>query len=252
MREAAFDVAGRLFGLSFASDRGRRSTIRTPAPGRCGAATGTWASSSATTSPGRRSGRAPGAPSFRGQSKLDGEVRPIAVNVCNFAKAPDGRAEPADLRRRAHAVPRDGPRAARAAVGRDLRVRLRDERRARLRRAAEPALRALAGDAGGAGGACAARRDRRADAARADGAADRGAQLRPGLRHRRVSRLGAGRPRLPRRAGAGRPDGGAGGDAGAASGCRRRSSCGTRRRTSSTSSPATATRRATIPTCGRR
>jgi peptidyl-dipeptidase Dcp len=28
--------------------------------------------------------------SFRGQNRLDGEVRPIAVNVCNFAKAPDG------------------------------------------------------------------------------------------------------------------------------------------------------------------
>ena len=28
--------------------------------------------------------------SFRGQRKLDGEVRPIVVNVCNFAKAPKG------------------------------------------------------------------------------------------------------------------------------------------------------------------
>ncbi|MEM9047747.1 MAG: M3 family metallopeptidase [Pseudomonadota bacterium] len=28
---------------------------------------------------------------FRGQSKFDGEERPIVVNVCNFAKAPDGR-----------------------------------------------------------------------------------------------------------------------------------------------------------------
>ncbi len=28
--------------------------------------------------------------SFRQQSKMDGEVRPIAVNVCNFAKAPKG------------------------------------------------------------------------------------------------------------------------------------------------------------------
>ena len=88
--------------------------------------------------------------SFRSQRKLDGEVRPIAVNVCNFAKAPDGRAEPAHLRRRAHAVSRDGARAARAAVGRDLRVRLGHLGRARLRGAAEPALRALARDAGGA------------------------------------------------------------------------------------------------------
>jgi peptidyl-dipeptidase Dcp len=28
--------------------------------------------------------------SFRGQRKLDGEVRPIVLNVCNFAKAPEG------------------------------------------------------------------------------------------------------------------------------------------------------------------
>ncbi len=28
---------------------------------------------------------------FRGQSRLDGDVRPITVNVCNFAKAPEGQ-----------------------------------------------------------------------------------------------------------------------------------------------------------------
>ena len=30
--------------------------------------------------------------SFRSQSRLDDDIRPIAVNVCNFAKAPDGAA----------------------------------------------------------------------------------------------------------------------------------------------------------------
>ena len=29
--------------------------------------------------------------SFRSQSKLDGEVRPIVINICNFAKAPAGQ-----------------------------------------------------------------------------------------------------------------------------------------------------------------
>ena len=154
--------------------------------------------------------------SFRGQSRLDGEVRPIVVNVCNFAKAPKG--EPTLLTfDDAHTLFHE--------LGHALHGLLSDvtyefvsgtSRRARLRRAAEPALRALAGDAGGARGARPPRRDRRADAARADGTGDRRAQLRPGLRHGRVSRLGARRPRLPRRPGARRPDGGAGGDARAA------------------------------------
>ena len=34
--------------------------------------------------------RAPGARPSAARRKLDGEVRPIAVNVCNFAKAPEG------------------------------------------------------------------------------------------------------------------------------------------------------------------
>ena len=68
------------------------------------------------------------------------------------------RAEPADLRRCPHAVPRDGARAARAALGRDLRVRLGDVGGARLRGTAQPALRALAGNPRGPGGARASRR----------------------------------------------------------------------------------------------
>ena len=178
---AAFDVAGRLFGLSFHPIEAalyhpdaRAWEVRR-GERHVGVFIGDY-----FARPSKRSGA--WCTTFRDQRKLDGEVRPIAVNVCNFAKAPDGRAEPADLRRRAHALPRVGARAARAAVGRDLRVHLGHQRRAGLRGAAEPALRALAGDAGGAGGARPPRRDRRADAARPDGAADRGAELRHGLR----------------------------------------------------------------------
>lgn len=89
MIAAAFDVAARLFGLSFhpldvalhhpdarawevrrgdrhmgvfIGDYFARSTKRS----------GAWCSS------------------FRAQRKLDGEVRPVVINVCNFAKAPRG------------------------------------------------------------------------------------------------------------------------------------------------------------------
>jgi peptidyl-dipeptidase Dcp len=54
---------------------------------------------------------------FRGQRKLGGEVRPIIVNVCNFAKPAEGQAGAALDRRCAHAVPRIRPCAARAAFG---------------------------------------------------------------------------------------------------------------------------------------
>ena len=72
---------------------------------------------------------------FRTQEQLAGEIRPIIVNVMNFAK---GEGEPAllELRRRPHAVPRVRPRAARPAVRRDLSAARRHQRVARLRRAA--------------------------------------------------------------------------------------------------------------------
>ena len=219
---AAFDVAGRLFGLSFHPIEAelyhpdaRAWEVRR--------ATGTWASSSATTSPAPRSGPAPGARPSAARASSTARCARSSLNVCNFAKAPDG--EPSLLTF-------DDARTLFHEMGHALHVLLSDvtyefvsgtSRRARLRRAAEPALRALAGDPRGARGARPPRRDRRADAARADGPADRRAQLRPGLRHGRVPRLGAGRPRLPRRPGAGRPDGGAGRDARRGSGCRARS-----------------------------
>ncbi|MFO1105337.1 MAG: M3 family metallopeptidase [Amaricoccus sp.] len=89
MTEAAFDVAGRLFGLSFVPldlplyhpearawevRRGERhmGVFIADYFARPSKRSGAWCST------------------FRGQSKLDGEVRPIVLNVCNFAKAPAG------------------------------------------------------------------------------------------------------------------------------------------------------------------
>lgn len=89
MIAAAFDVAGRLFGLSFhpldsplyhpdarawevrAGDR-HMGVFIGDYFARSSKRSGAWCSS------------------FRSQSKFDGEVRPIVVNVCNFAKAPAG------------------------------------------------------------------------------------------------------------------------------------------------------------------
>ena len=146
---AAFDTAGppvrphlhradRRAGLS-----PRRARLRgddgTAATSRC---------SSATISRGPRSARGAWMTSFRTQEKLDGDIRPIIVNVMNFAKG--GRAGAAVVRRRPHAVPRVRPRAARHAVGRHLSLPRRHRRRHRFRRAALAALRALAVAAGGA------------------------------------------------------------------------------------------------------
>ena len=63
------------------------------------------------------------------QQKLDGEVLPIVVNNNNFAK---GEPTLLQLRRRAHAVPRIRPRAARAAVAGALSVAIRHRGAARL------------------------------------------------------------------------------------------------------------------------
>ena len=222
MLAAAFDVAGRLFGLSFRPIEAelyhpdaRAWEVRL-GERHMGVFVGDYFDRAS-----KRSGA--WCSTFRGQRKLDGEVRPIVVNVCNFAKAPKG--SPClltfdDARTLFHEM---GHALHVAAVGRDLRVRLghlvaRDfvelpsqlyehwlempevlEAHARHAGTGEPMPRELMD------------------------ADDGGAQLRPGLRDGRVPRLGAGRSRLPRRAGARRPDGGAGGDAGAASACRRRS-----------------------------
>lgn len=91
MLEAAFDCAGRLFGLAF-------EPVDLPLPhvdARAFAVTrggrhvalfiGDWFARSA-----KRSGAWCSA--LRTQRKLGGEVRPVVVNVCNFAKAPPGEA----------------------------------------------------------------------------------------------------------------------------------------------------------------
>lgn len=89
VRAAAFDVAGRLFGLTFLPveaglyhpdadawevRRGDR---------HMGVFIGDY-----FARPSKRSGA--WCTTFRCQSRLDGEVRPLVLNVCNFAKAPDG------------------------------------------------------------------------------------------------------------------------------------------------------------------
>jgi peptidyl-dipeptidase Dcp len=91
--QAAFDVAGKLFGLSFAARPGlvgyhpdaRIWEVTESASGRhIGLFLGDY-----FARPSKRSGAWMSA--FRGQRKLGGEVRPIIVNVCNFAKPAQGQ-----------------------------------------------------------------------------------------------------------------------------------------------------------------
>ncbi|SIQ25121.1 M3 family metallopeptidase [Bosea sp. TND4EK4] len=97
VRQAAFDVAGKLFGLSFAQRpelKGYHPDVRIfevteTASGRhIGLFVGDYFARAS-----KRSGAWMSA--FRGQRNLDGETRPIIVNVCNFAKPAEG--EPALL-----------------------------------------------------------------------------------------------------------------------------------------------------------
>jgi len=89
MIEAAFDVAGRLFGLSFGALQvelyhpDARAWEVTRAGRHMGVFIGDY-----FARPSKRSGA--WCSTFRSQRKLDGEVRPVVVNVCNFAKAPAG------------------------------------------------------------------------------------------------------------------------------------------------------------------
>ncbi len=90
MIAAAFDVAGRLFGLSFTPidvplyhPDARAWEVRAGAR-HLGVFIGDY-----FARPSKRSGA--WCSRFRSQSKLDGEKRPFVVNVCNFAKAPAGQ-----------------------------------------------------------------------------------------------------------------------------------------------------------------
>ncbi len=163
---AAFDVAGRLFGLKFEE----RHDVDLPHPdaraweakdaqGRHVALfigdffarpekhSGAWMSCVPRSAPARR--------------RRDPDRRQRAQRGARR----QGRAGAAEPRRGAHPVPRVRPRPARHAVRRDLSLSLRHQRRARFRGAAVAALRALARPARGAVALRPPLRDRRADAA---------------------------------------------------------------------------------------
>ncbi|MBP7002521.1 M3 family metallopeptidase [Amaricoccus sp.] len=90
MIAAAFDVARRLFGLSFQPIEAglhhpdARAWEVTRDGGHVGVFVGDY-----FARPSKKSGA--WCSSFRSQSKLDGPEAPIAINVCNFAKAPAGQ-----------------------------------------------------------------------------------------------------------------------------------------------------------------
>lgn len=90
MIEAAFDVAGRLFGLSFKPleaplyHADARAWEVTKGDRHIGVFIGDYFARSS-----KRSGA--WCSRFRAQSAMDAEVRPITVNVCNFAKPPEGQ-----------------------------------------------------------------------------------------------------------------------------------------------------------------
>ncbi|MBX3706477.1 MAG: M3 family metallopeptidase [Pseudomonadales bacterium] len=89
MIAAAFDAAGRLFGLAFEPIEAElhhpdaRAWNVTRGGRHMGVFIGDY-----FARPSKRSGA--WCSTFRTQRKLDGEVRPLVLNVCNFAKAPAG------------------------------------------------------------------------------------------------------------------------------------------------------------------
>ena len=93
VRQAAFDVAGKLFGLSFAERSeldGYHPDVRIfeVTESASGRHIGLFVGDDFARAS-KRSGAWMSA--FRGQRKLDGEIRPIIVNVCNFAKPAEGK-----------------------------------------------------------------------------------------------------------------------------------------------------------------
>jgi peptidyl-dipeptidase Dcp len=90
MIAAAFDVAGRLFRLEFAPIDAPlyHPDVRAWEVRRDGAHVGVFIGDYFAR-PSKKSGA--WCSTFRDQSKLDGPETPIAVNVCNFAKAPAGQ-----------------------------------------------------------------------------------------------------------------------------------------------------------------
>ncbi|MDP4823390.1 MAG: M3 family metallopeptidase, partial [Aestuariivirgaceae bacterium] len=89
---AAFHVAGKLFGLSFSEVRGLdlyHADARAFEVKRADGSHLALFIADYFARPSKRSGAWMSA--FRGQHKLKGDVRPIIVNVMNFAKAPEGK-----------------------------------------------------------------------------------------------------------------------------------------------------------------
>ena len=145
MVEAAFECAERLFGLRFVEQpqvRAYHPDVKVyEVRGADDRLVGVFLHDNFAR-PSKRSGA--WMSSYREQSRHGGGVLPIVVNNNNFAKGAPGEPTLLQLRRRAHAVPRVRPRAARPAVRRDLRAAVGHQRAARLRRAAVADLRALA------------------------------------------------------------------------------------------------------------
>ena len=205
----AFDVASRLFGLSFHPVEvalyhpdARAWEVRR-GERHMGVFIGDYFARSS-----KRSGA--WCSSFRGQNKLDGEVRPIVVNVCNFAKAPEGEASLLtfddahtlfhEMGHALHGLLSDvtyefisGTSVARDFV--ELPSQLYEHWLETPEVLEAHARHVTTGAAMPRG---------------TQGSRDRGAQLRPGLRHGRVSGLRAGRSGFPCRPGAGGSDGGSG------------------------------------------
>ena len=92
MIEAAFDCATRLFGVTFSERKESRSGIRMCGSGRSRTRDGKHQAlfyGDYFARPSKRSGA--WMTSLRDQQKLDGEVTPLIINVCNFAKGAEGQ-----------------------------------------------------------------------------------------------------------------------------------------------------------------
>ncbi len=189
MIEAAFYTANRLFGLSFVPRADvpvyhpdvRVWEVTGPGNKHVGVFFGDY-----FARPSKRSGA--WMTSLREQEKLDGEVRPIVLNVMNFNK---GVGEPTLLSF-------DDARTLFHEFGHGLHGLMSDVTYPmiagtgvlqRLRRIALAALRALARPAGNPRALRPALPHRRADARTADGSPDPVAYVQPGLPHDRISRL---------------------------------------------------------------
>ncbi len=248
MIEAAMSCANRLFGLDFAPIDGPfyHADVRGWEVTRDGTHVAVFLGDYFAR-PSKRSGAWCSA--MRSQSKLDGDVRPIVLNVCNFTHADPALLSYDDARTLFHEF---GHALHQMLSDVTYRVRLRHLGGARLRGVAQPALRALARRAAGSLRIRHPRGDRRAHPRRRPRPAARRLDLRHGVLHRRIRRLrprGPGVPRQPRRpptrcSGRRRSS--------TTSACPAPSGCATPRRTSPISSRATATRPATTATCGPR